>query len=102
MRHEQGFLLLQLARTERPGRLSTNGLSQGQMSGCESFEKYRLTWQELKATILVSLRTIWLADKPKLFEIPHLTLRHGSTFKPSIMFARFNAPRRAAPENGCC
>ena len=45
MRHEQGFLLLQSARTERPGRLSTNGLSQGQMSGCESFEKYRLTWQ---------------------------------------------------------
>ena len=35
-----------------------------------------------------------LADKPKLFEIPFGT---SSTFKPSIMFARFNAPRRAAP-----
>ena len=67
MRHEQGFLLLQSARTERPGRLSTNGAHQGLMSGCESFEKYRLTWQELMATILVSLRTICKA----LYELWH-------------------------------
>ena len=63
------------------------------MSGCESFEKYRLTWQELMATILVSLRTIWFMNLHTRHTVSSINLRlHGPNTTPSAKM------RRSAPQ----